>query len=165
MAVQINIDTDTGEMDVRYSKAIKEHADVVMAWNLTKDAKESGVVWVHHIKARQYEAFDFPLAVELKYCRFGNYQAAPTTQATLGGKTIEQPGSGQASFSPKAKRDFRGGSGGERKQFKKRKQDDLAEEFQAEAKSALRTSISEIVKNKQQRKLTQADDKEFEVDE
>ncbi len=73
LAVQVNIDKDSGEIEIRYSKAMKEHADVVLVWHMTEDAREEGVVWLRHLKARQYEPFDFPIRIALNFCGFENY--------------------------------------------------------------------------------------------
>jgi replicative DNA helicase len=70
LAVQVNIDKDSGDIEIRYAKAMKEHADVVLVWNLDSNARKDGVVWLRHLKARQYEGFDFPIRVALNYCRF-----------------------------------------------------------------------------------------------
>lgn len=70
LAVQVNIDKVSGAIEIRYAKAMKEHADVVIVWNLTQEARDDGVVTFHHLKARQYEPFDFPMKVNFKYCRF-----------------------------------------------------------------------------------------------
>ncbi len=76
LAVQVNIDKDTGDIEIRYAKAMKEHADVVLVWNLTQDARNEGVVWLRHLKARQYEPFDFPVRVALNHCRFESVNMA-----------------------------------------------------------------------------------------
>lgn len=73
LAVQINIDPDTGDVEIRYAKAMKEHADVVLVWNLSQEARDEGVVWLRHLKARQYESFDFPVRIALNHCRFENF--------------------------------------------------------------------------------------------
>lgn len=81
LAVQVNIDKETGEIEIRYSRAMKEHADVVIVWNKTQEADEEGVVWLHHLKARQYEPFDFPVRLALHYCSFESY--SPGDQPTI----------------------------------------------------------------------------------
>ena len=70
LAVQINIDKDTGDVEIRYAKAMREDADVVMVWHLDKAARDEGRVWIKHLKARQYEPFDFPVGIALHHCRF-----------------------------------------------------------------------------------------------
>lgn len=76
LAVQINIDKDTGDVEVRYAKAMREDADVVMVWHLNQEAKDEGRVWIRHLKARQYEMFDFPVGIALHYCRFESLSSA-----------------------------------------------------------------------------------------
>ena len=76
LAVQVNVDKESGEIEIRYAKAMKEHADVVLVWNLTQDARQEGVVWMRHLKARQYEPFDFPVRVALNHCRFESVNMA-----------------------------------------------------------------------------------------
>jgi hypothetical protein len=76
LAVQVNIDKDSGDIEIRYAKAMKEHADVVLVWNLDSNARKDGVVWLRHLKARQYEGFDFPIRVALQYCRFESVNMA-----------------------------------------------------------------------------------------
>jgi hypothetical protein len=76
LAVQVNVDKDSGDIEIRYAKAMKEHADVVLVWNLTQDARNEGVVWMRHLKARQYEPFDFPVRVALNHCRFESVNMA-----------------------------------------------------------------------------------------
>ena len=82
LAVQVNVDKDSGDIEIRYAKAMKEHADVVLVWDLTQDARNEGVVWMRHLKARQYEAFDFPVRVALNHCRFEsvNMSLQPKTE-------------------------------------------------------------------------------------
>lgn len=72
LAVQVNVDKETGEISVRYAQGMKEHADIVWLWNLTKEARNDGVVWINNIKARQFEPFDWQVKVELKYARFAS---------------------------------------------------------------------------------------------
>lgn len=87
--VQVNVDKETGDIEIRYAKAMKEHADVVLVWDLTLDAKKDGVVWLRHLKARQYDTFDFPVRVALNYCRFESVNMAiqpKTEERKLGGK-------------------------------------------------------------------------------
>lgn len=89
LAVQVNVDRDSGDIEIRYAKAMKEHADVVLVWNLTQDARQEGVVWMRHLKARQYEPFDFPVRVALNYCRFESVNMAlqpKTEERKLGAK-------------------------------------------------------------------------------
>lgn len=69
LGVQVNIDED-GNIEVRYAKAMKEDADIVIVWDLTDEAKDEGIVWWKHLKARQYDMFDFPVRVALEYYRF-----------------------------------------------------------------------------------------------
>jgi hypothetical protein len=76
LAVQVNVDKESGDIEIRYAKAMKEHADVVLVWNLTQDARQEGVVWMRHLKARQYEPFDFPVRVALNHCRFESVNMA-----------------------------------------------------------------------------------------
>jgi KaiC/GvpD/RAD55 family RecA-like ATPase len=76
LAVQVNWNPDDGEFDIRYAKAMKEHADVILVWALTKEDKEAGSVYIRHLKARQYDCFDFQLRPNLKFCRFENMVAA-----------------------------------------------------------------------------------------
>ena len=70
LAVQINVDADTGEISIRYAKAMQEHADNVWVWQLTKEARKDGVVWIQQLKARQFEPFDFSVGVQLHHGRF-----------------------------------------------------------------------------------------------
>jgi replicative DNA helicase len=88
LAVQINIDKETGEVEVRYAKAMREDADVVMVWHLNEEAKNEGRVWIRHLKARQYEMFDFPVGIALHYCRFESLSMAdvPTPKVKKLGK-------------------------------------------------------------------------------
>lgn len=89
LAVQVNVDKESGDIEIRYAKAMKEHADVVLVWNLTKQAREEGVVWLRHLKARQYEPFDFPVRVVLEHCRFESVNMAiqpKTEERKLGAK-------------------------------------------------------------------------------
>ena len=72
LAVQVNVDKETGEISVRYAGGMKEHADVVWVWNLTNDARKDGIVWIQNLKARQFEPFDWQVLVELKYARFAS---------------------------------------------------------------------------------------------
>ncbi len=76
LAVQINVDKETGEVEVRYAKAMREDADVVIVWLKTKEAEAEGRVWLRHLKARQYEPFDFPVGIALHYCRFESLSTA-----------------------------------------------------------------------------------------
>lgn len=95
LAVQVNIDRDSGDIEIRYAKAMKEHADVVLVWNLTQDARQEGVVWLRHLKARQYEPFDFPVRVALNHCRFESVNMAlqpKTEDKKLGRKRIKPDG-------------------------------------------------------------------------
>lgn len=91
MAVQVNWNPDDGEFDIRYAKAMKEHADVVLVWAMTKEDKEAGSVYIRHLKARQYDCFDFQLRPNLKFCRFENMVAAPKPkQRRLGKRSSEK---------------------------------------------------------------------------
>jgi replicative DNA helicase len=72
LAVQVNVDKESGEISVRYAQGMKEHADVVWLWNLTKEARKDGVVWINNIKARQFEPFDWQIKVELPFARFSS---------------------------------------------------------------------------------------------
>jgi len=70
LLVQINVEKESGDMSIRYAKAMLEHADIVQVWNLTADAKKDGMVWIRHLKARQYEMFDYAVRVALDKGRF-----------------------------------------------------------------------------------------------
>ena len=71
-SVQVNIDSD-GNLEVRYARAMKEDADIVIVWHMSEEAKDEGVVWWKHLKARQYEAFDFPVRIALEHYRFESF--------------------------------------------------------------------------------------------
>lgn len=91
MAVQVNWNPDDGEFDIRYAKAMKEHADVVLVWAMTKEDKEAGSVYIRHLKARQYDCFDFQLRPNLKFCRFENMMAeSKPKQRRLGKRSSEK---------------------------------------------------------------------------
>ena len=91
MAAQISVDEETGKLELRYSKAIRDETDNLIGWNLTDDAKEAGCVYLQHMKARQYEAKDFQLGVQLQYSRFTNWSEEEqirvgSREVRLGGK-------------------------------------------------------------------------------
>jgi hypothetical protein len=89
LAVQVNIDKDTGDIEIRYAKAMKEHADVVLGWHLSEEARNEGSVWIRHLKARQYEPFDFPVRIALNFGRFESFSMQDLErqkERKLGGK-------------------------------------------------------------------------------
>lgn len=58
--ILVQIDSDTGK--IRYSQAMKEHADVVWTWNYSDpEIRETHVLPIQVIKARDGELFDLPL--------------------------------------------------------------------------------------------------------
>jgi len=88
LGVQVNIDGD-GNVEIRYAKAMKEDADIVLTWHMTQEAKDEGVVWWKHLKARQYEPFDFPVKIALEYYAFENFQEeARKKKRTLGKRKV-----------------------------------------------------------------------------
>jgi len=92
LAVQVNIDND-GNIEIRYARAMKEDADIVIVWHMTQEARDEGVVWWKHLKARQYEAFDFPVKVDLQYYRFESFSDGDLpekSKRTLGRKKIHK---------------------------------------------------------------------------
>lgn len=109
LMVQVNIDKDNGEITIRYARAMQEHADVVMVWNLNKEAKEEGMVWLRHLKARQYEAFDFPVRVALHHGRFESVDMAvlpKTEERKLGNKKkVREEADSDQMFKKKNKKD------------------------------------------------------------
>ena len=142
LLIQVNVDSD-GNIDVRYAKAMKEDADIALAWNLTKEAKEEGVVWWQHLKARQYEAFDFPVRLALEYARFENFRDEPTRNKTRKlGKRKAHPKDGVDQVIEK------GGF--------KRKSKPLEIEASVEVEAA-----SDLVPRRRERKLDIDDDGEF----
>lgn len=147
LAVQVNVDAETGEIDVRYSKAIKEHADIFFAWNLTKEDKENGVVWARHIKARQYNMFDFPMGVDLKHARFTSYQGSGIASTERTGEFATAKKSSWKNRNKDVGEKF--GDSAKRKPGGKRPQDDLAESMVSEDKApAVRVTIEELVKRR-----------------
>lgn len=56
-------------MEMRYSKAIKEHANYWLRWNLSDEVRESGVGAIELAKGRSSELGDMPMAFELQYQR------------------------------------------------------------------------------------------------
>jgi hypothetical protein len=92
LSVQVNIDND-GNIEVRYAKAMKEDADIVIVWHMTEEAKDEGVVWWKHLKARQYEAFDFPVRIALEHYRFESFSERDMPEKkkrTLGRKKLHK---------------------------------------------------------------------------
>lgn len=58
--ILVQTDSDTGK--IRYSQAMKEHADVVWTWNYSDpEIRETGVLPIQVIKARDGELFELPL--------------------------------------------------------------------------------------------------------
>lgn len=51
----------SSEGDVRYSRTIVEHANNVWSWTYTDENRESGIIEVVPLKARNQKVFDFPL--------------------------------------------------------------------------------------------------------
>jgi hypothetical protein len=54
---------------IRYSKAIKDHANNMFAWTYTDQNKKSGIIDIIQQKARNQEAFDFQLQVDFSTMR------------------------------------------------------------------------------------------------
>ena len=52
---------DEGTKDLRYSKALKEHANNVWKWTFTEEERAQGLITVKQICARSWEPFDFTL--------------------------------------------------------------------------------------------------------
>jgi replicative DNA helicase len=74
-AVQVKFDPETGAVQLRYAEAMRDHADIVIAWYLSKEDRKAGVTWWRHVKARQYEPFDFQVKVELEHGKFSSFKA------------------------------------------------------------------------------------------
>lgn len=89
IGIQVNVDKD-GKVEVRYAKAMKEDADVVLVWQKTEEAWAEGVVWWQHLKARQYEPFDFPVKLALEYYMFESFrdQQTRSIRRMLGKKNV-----------------------------------------------------------------------------
>ncbi len=91
IGIQVNVDKD-GKLEVRYAKAMKEDADIVLVWQKTEEAWAEGIVWWQHLKARQYEPFDFPVKLALQHYRFESFRDQPSRsiQRFLGKKNLHK---------------------------------------------------------------------------
>lgn len=89
---QLDVDTDK----IRYSRGMKEHADVVWTWNYAKqEQREQRILPVKCDKARDAEVFMFPLAERFDIMRLSDMQQdeyATTKQVDLNEKESESDG-------------------------------------------------------------------------
>ena len=54
---------------IRYSKAIKDHANLMWTWAFTDENRETGIIDIVQQKARNQDPFDFQLGIEFKTMR------------------------------------------------------------------------------------------------
>jgi len=73
---------------IKYSRAMQEHAALMWQWITTQESRESGIATISQPKARQLEAFDFPLQVDFSRMKMGDLPAELMAMATAkkGGK-------------------------------------------------------------------------------
>lgn len=60
------------DMRVKYSQALKEHADVCWIWNYTDETKETGILDIRQLKARNLNPMNFQLSHDYSVMRIGD---------------------------------------------------------------------------------------------
>lgn len=62
----------TEDFQVKYSRAVENHADVVWGWRLTRSDKREGIAKIRQLKARGFAEFDFALRMNLSTHRWSS---------------------------------------------------------------------------------------------
>lgn len=71
---------DDQENKIKYSKAIQANAHFVWAWDNNEQEKESGIIQVKQLKARNAEVYNFYLQRDFKTMTFSDYTGPPPDQ-------------------------------------------------------------------------------------
>lgn len=58
---------ENNPMQIRYSRAIKEHSNNMWAWTCTEDNKETGLIEIRQLKARNQDPFPFYLGIDFEH--------------------------------------------------------------------------------------------------
>lgn len=85
---------DENSKDLRYSKALKEHANNVWKWTYTEEQRMSGIITVEQICARAWEPFSFNLRPNFAMSDVEDASdgAATNLMGGLGDGVNQQPG-------------------------------------------------------------------------
>lgn len=82
------LDEKTGQ--VRYARAIKEHANTLLTWHYGEEEREKGLCTWHLDKSRGSELGSFDMVMELQYMRIYDFDDHPGPNGP-GGRALPEP--------------------------------------------------------------------------